>query len=81
MIGQDILSDAPSLVCFPDRSFISDKCIYNASTGSATPLADESVSQEYLDSMSTDIYNRFTVRRSLEHRLLQIYRREPSIKG
>ena len=61
MIGQDILSDAPSLVCFPDRSFISDKCIYNASTGSATPLADESVSQEYLDSMSTDIYNRFTV--------------------
>ena len=61
MIGQDILSDAPSLVCFPDRSFISDKCIYKASTGSATPLADESVSQEYLDSMSTDIYNRFTV--------------------
>ena len=61
MIGQDILSDAPSLVCFPDRSFISDKCIYNASTGSATPLADESVSQEYLDSMSADIYNRFTV--------------------
>lgn len=61
LIGQDILSDSEQLVCFPDRSFISGKCIYNASNGSITPLTDEEVTQEYIDSMSAIVYNKFTV--------------------
>lgn len=61
MIGQDILSDSEQLVCFPDRSFISGKCIYNARTGQATPLTEEAVTQEYLDSLSAVVYNKFNV--------------------
>lgn len=61
MLGQDILSDAKQLVCFPDRSFISGKCIYNASNGSVTPLTDEPVTQEYLDQLSVTVYNKFVV--------------------
>ena len=61
LIGQDILSDSEQLVCFPDRSFISGKCIYNASNGSVTPLTDEKVTQEYIDAMSAIVYNKFTV--------------------
>lgn len=61
MIGQDILSDSEQLVCFPDRSFISGKCIYNARTGQVTPLTEEAVTQEYLDSLSAVVYNKFNV--------------------
>ena len=61
LIGQDILSDSEQLVCFPDRSFISGKCIYNASNGSITPLTDEEITQEYVDAMSGVVYNKFTV--------------------
>ncbi|MDY5986412.1 LTA synthase family protein [Sporofaciens sp. SGI.106] len=61
MIGQDILSDSEQLVCFPNRSFISGKCIYNASNGSVTPLTDEEISQEYLNTMANIVYNKFTV--------------------
>ena len=51
MVGQDVLSDSEQLVCFPNRSFISGKCIYNAVNGSVTPLTEEKVTQEYLDQM------------------------------
>lgn len=61
MIGQDILSDSEQLVCFPNRSFISDRCIYNAVTGTVTPLTEEEVTQEYLDTVSAVVYNKFTV--------------------
>ncbi len=61
MVGQDILSTAEQLVCFPNHSFISGKCIYNAPTGSVTPLTDEEVTQEYLEGMSETVYNKFTV--------------------
>lgn len=61
LIGQDILSDAEQLVCFPDRSFISGKCIYNASSGTATPLTEEEVTQEYLDNLNAIVYNKFIV--------------------
>lgn len=61
MIGQDILSDSEQLVCFPDRSFISGKCIYNTSNGTVTPLTEEEVTQEYLDNLLAVIYNKFVV--------------------
>ncbi len=61
LIGQDILSDSEQLVCFPDRSFISGKCIYNASSGTVTPLAEEEVTQEYLDNLNAIVYNKFII--------------------
>lgn len=61
LAGQDILSDSAQLVCFPDRSFISDKCIYHASNGSVTSLTGEEVTQEYLNNLSNIVYNKFVV--------------------
>lgn len=61
LIGQDILSDSEQLVCFPDRSFISGRCLYNASTGTITPLSKEEVTDEYIQSMSAIVYNKFSV--------------------
>ncbi|MDO4313160.1 MAG: sulfatase-like hydrolase/transferase [Eubacteriales bacterium] len=61
MIGQDILSDSEQLVCFPNRSFISGKCMYNAVNGTVTPLTEEEVTQEYLDNLSAIVYNKFNV--------------------
>ena len=61
LIGQDILSDSEQLVCFPDRSFISGKCFYNAATGAVTPLGEEEVSNEYIENMSAIVYNKFSV--------------------
>lgn len=61
MVGQDILSDSEQLVCFPNRSFITGKCIYNAVNGTVTPLAEEEITQEYLDTMAAIVYNKFSV--------------------
>lgn len=61
MIGQDILSDSEALVCFPNRSFITDKCIYNAVNGTVTPLTDQEITQEYLERLSAVVYNKFLV--------------------
>lgn len=61
LIGQDILSDSEQLVCFPDRSFISGKCIYNALNGTVTPLTEEEITQEYLDTVAAIVYNKFSV--------------------
>lgn len=61
MIGQDILSDSEQLVCFPDRSFISGQCIYNAANDTVTPLTEKEVTEEYLSSLRTSVYNKFNV--------------------
>lgn len=61
MIGQDILSDSAQLVCFPTRSFITDKCIYNAKTKEVTPLTDEPVTDEYIKNMQSVVYNKFLI--------------------
>ena len=67
MVGQDILSDSEQLVCFPNRSFISGKCIYNAVNGSVTPLTEEEVTQEYLNQMSAVVYDKFSVSEMVLH--------------
>lgn len=49
--GQDIFSDAPSLVVFSNRSFITDTVSYNKKTGEAISRTGEAVSEEYLSAM------------------------------
>ena len=49
--GTDMLSDSPSLVIFKDRSFITDKVIYNRATGTTESRTGEEVSEEYMEQM------------------------------
>lgn len=62
-IGTDILSDSPALVMFNDRSFITDKIMYNAGAKRVTLLdasmTDEEL-QEHLTQYSSIVRNKFT---------------------
>ena len=46
--GTDMLSESPSLVIFKDRSFITDKMIYNKATETVESRTEEDVSEEYV---------------------------------
>lgn len=58
-IGQDILSDAPGLVMFLDRSYITDDYMYDANTGSITYLTDEEISEEEIEATSQEVSQLF----------------------
>lgn len=45
--GRDMLSDSESLVIFADRSFITDKLIYNSETGEPVSRTGEAVDEAY----------------------------------
>ncbi len=51
-MGHDILSDSPALVVFADRSYITDKYMYNANTSEATLFEGQTVSAEEVSEMS-----------------------------
>ena len=61
LIGSDILSDAPSLVVFVDRSWISDYGRYNSVTGVFTPNEGVTVPDGYVDSVNAVVSKKFTV--------------------
>ena len=46
-----MLSEAPSLVVFSDRSFMTDDVIYNASNKKITSRDGAEISDEYISSM------------------------------
>ncbi len=51
-IGQDILSDSQALVMFADRSYITDKFMFNSNTNEATVFEGQTVSPEEVSAMS-----------------------------
>ena len=55
LIGNDILSDKEGLVIFSNRSFITDNGRYNSITKEKTV----SLTNEDVDQISMDIYNKF----------------------
>lgn len=57
--GRDMLSDSSSLVVFSDRSFITDKVIYNKSAKTTVARTDEPVSEEYMDKMKAYVKGLF----------------------
>ena len=59
LMGRDIFSDAEPLVIFRNRSFITDKGRYNAVTREFIPNHGEYVSQDYIDTISAKINNKF----------------------
>jgi len=65
LMGQDILSDASPLVILSNRSFITDKVMYNTETGQATYLTDEPLPEGYLDNMIKTVRNKFTVSKNI----------------
>ncbi len=64
-MGRDILSDSEPLVVFRNRSFITDKVMYNASTGKVTYLTDEELPKNYVSNMKSVVKNMFTVSKAI----------------
>lgn len=65
LMGQDILSDAEPLVFLSNRSFITDKVMYNSENGRVTNLTKKPVSDDYIKNMNNIVKNKFTVSKSI----------------
>lgn len=61
MVGQDILSDSEGMVIFNDRSFITDKCSYNANTGEIYSIDGSQIDQAYVENKNAVIKNKFNM--------------------
>ncbi len=60
-MGRDIFSDAEPFVMFLNRSWITDKAMYNASTKKVTSLTGEEISNDYVKAHTRELNNRFTI--------------------
>lgn len=65
LIGQDILSDSPGIVYFPDRSYITDNYIYNSSTNEVTVKSGAVPSDDELENMNAYVANKFTAAKGI----------------
>ncbi|NLZ82264.1 MAG: LTA synthase family protein [Clostridiales bacterium] len=61
LMGRDILSDSPPLVILSDRSFITDKVMYNSGSGEIIKLTDEELPIDYVKGINSIIKNKFTI--------------------
>ena len=59
LMGVDAFSDAPPLVIFNNRSFITDKGRYNSMTREFTPRPGRQVPGDYVQAISEEIDRRF----------------------
>ncbi len=59
LVGQDILSDSPPLVIFANRSYITDKIMYNSETGKVTDLTNGNLPKDYVTMMNKIVKNKF----------------------
>ncbi|MBQ3096291.1 MAG: sulfatase-like hydrolase/transferase [Clostridia bacterium] len=59
LMGRDVFSDSEPLAIFQTRSWITDKCSYNAKTGEVTSFTGEEISQEYLSRIKKTVANKF----------------------
>ena len=60
-MGQDILSTAAPLVMFSNQSYITDKVMYNSKTGEVTKLTDEELPEDYVNTVSAIVKNKFNI--------------------
>lgn len=65
LMGQDILSDASPLVILSNRSFITDKVMYNSETGEVIKLTDKDLPDNYVKNLNSIVKNKFTVSQSI----------------
>ncbi len=60
MMGRDFLSDSTPLVCFSNRSWITDKGRYDSQTKTFTPNEGVTVDEDYVSTVSTIVSRKFT---------------------
>lgn len=65
LMGQDILSDAKPLVILSNRSFITDKVMYDSASRKTTQLTTETLPSDYIENMNQVVKNKFTVSESV----------------
>lgn len=65
LMGSDILSDAPALVMFADKSFITDYCKYNVNNREVTMLQDVELPENYISNVSSIVKNKFNISKSI----------------
>ena len=65
LMGRDLLSNSDGLVIFNDRSWITDKGKYNASTKVFTPFNNEQVDEDYIENINTKVYNKFVISKNI----------------
>ncbi len=65
LMGTDILSDSMPIVILSNRSFITDKVKYNASTREVTKLTDEELPEDYVTNINKLVKNKFAVSESI----------------
>ncbi len=61
LAGTDILSDSCPIVAFSNGSFITDKCMFNSQNGEIIPLADDEISDAYIEDIQNIVVNKFRV--------------------
>lgn len=59
LMGRDIFSDAPPLVMFRNKSFITDKGFYNALTGEFTPVNGSVADEVYMERIKSVVDQKF----------------------
>ncbi len=59
LMGRDIFSDSDPLVIFENRSFITDKVMYNAKTKEVIHLTEEELPEDYLSKMKKIVSDKF----------------------
>lgn len=60
-MGRDIFSDTEGFIIFINRSYITDKVMYNSKTGEYTYLTDEIPDEEYLKNCKRTLNNRWNM--------------------
>lgn len=65
LMGRDILSDSEPLVILGNRSFITDKVMFNSETGEVIKLTDEELPPDYVKNINAIIKNKFTIAKSI----------------
>ena len=59
LMGTDIMSDSMPLVIYSNRSFITDKCRYNALTKEIIPNGDSTCTSKEVENINNLIYNKY----------------------
>ena len=65
LVGRDILSNNDPLVILSNRSFITDKVMYNSATGEVIKLTEEELPEDYIKNMNNIIKNKFKISKTI----------------
>lgn len=64
--GRDVFSDTPALVFWTDYSWITDKGVYDSSTGIFTPNEGVEVDEDYVATIAAEVRNKMTYSRAVQ---------------